>query len=800
MTATTIRVQMAQRKDTAANWTAANPILLSGELGYETDTKKFKIGNGSTNWNSLTYLPIPDGSGNLTITGNLEIGTTGSLTFEGSTADGFETTLAVTNPTADRTITLPNQSGTVLVSGNASIVDADIAANAEIAVSKLADGAARQLLQTDAAGTGVEWTNDIDVPGTLDVTSTATFDSIAQYPAGSAAAPTITFTGDANTGIYSPGADQLAISTGGSGRLFVNSNGDVNVGHTSSTYSASGRGLFSVNGSSSSLVDLQTGTTSRFRIFCNGTTTELVGTEATGDLVFGTNSQERLRITSAGLVGIGTSSPGSLLNLYASSASQTELRIGNGNSTAGGRIGFRHGVGQSELGYISNTYTDFGGGIVWHTRIGSQNSISFATGGIDGAGETERLRISSSGNVGIGTTTPGNQYSAASQLVVGNTSASNGITILTGTSGDGILNFNDGDNNSIRGYIIYDHVADSLRFGANGSERARLTSSGQLLVGTSSTSEGSRAVFQGWSGDANGSAILKFALGAATPSADQYLAYFDFTDSGHLPGARFGAQRDGGTWSGSSKPSRLVFSVTRDSASSPTEALRISNTGAVTHSCNRADWGLETKNQNNSSSNYGISILCGTNAATGTNYAINIADGDGDNQGYVTFTGGTVTYGAFTAHHPCILPEADNEAGYPYGTLLETTSIEYTQKDGHNTERGILYNVRKTQAANSRAVLGAYGSSMNGGPNGETNRHQALVLGDGHILCNNSGGNIKIGDGICSSATPGIGQKATATPSMAIGIAQEDVTFADDEEVKLVAVQYGVRQFIPWGD
>ena len=297
MTATTIRVQMAQRKDTAANWTAANPILLSGELGYETDTKKFKIGNGSTNWNSLTYLPIPDGSGNLTITGNLEIGTTGSLTFEGSTADGFETTLAVTNPTADRTITLPNQSGTVLVSGNASIVDADIAANAEIAVSKLADGAARQLLQTDAAGTGVEWTNDIDVPGTLDVTSTATFDSIAQYPAGSAAAPTITFTGDANTGIYSPGADQLAISTGGSGRLFVNSNGDVNVGHTSSTYSASGRGLFSVNGSSSSLVDLQTGTTSRFRIFCNGTTTELVGTEATGDLVFGTNSQERLRRT-----------------------------------------------------------------------------------------------------------------------------------------------------------------------------------------------------------------------------------------------------------------------------------------------------------------------------------------------------------------------------------------------------------------------------------------------------------------------------------------------------------------------
>lgn len=47
---------------------------------------------------------------------------------------------------------------------------------AEIPVDRLADGAARQLLQTDAAGTGVEWTSNIDVPGTLDVTGAATFD------------------------------------------------------------------------------------------------------------------------------------------------------------------------------------------------------------------------------------------------------------------------------------------------------------------------------------------------------------------------------------------------------------------------------------------------------------------------------------------------------------------------------------------------------------------------------------------------------------------------------------------------
>ena len=73
-----------------------------------------------------------------TVTGNLEIGTTGSISFEGSTANTFETTIAVVDPTADRTITLPNETGTVIVSGNASIVNADINASAAIVDTKLA--------------------------------------------------------------------------------------------------------------------------------------------------------------------------------------------------------------------------------------------------------------------------------------------------------------------------------------------------------------------------------------------------------------------------------------------------------------------------------------------------------------------------------------------------------------------------------------------------------------------------------------------------------------------------------------
>jgi len=43
------------RRDTASNWSANNPIIASGELGVETDTGKFKLGNGSSSWSSLQY-------------------------------------------------------------------------------------------------------------------------------------------------------------------------------------------------------------------------------------------------------------------------------------------------------------------------------------------------------------------------------------------------------------------------------------------------------------------------------------------------------------------------------------------------------------------------------------------------------------------------------------------------------------------------------------------------------------------------------------------------------------------------
>lgn len=47
------------RRDTASAWTSANPTLAQGEMGVETDTAKYKIGDGTTVWTSLSYSSFP---------------------------------------------------------------------------------------------------------------------------------------------------------------------------------------------------------------------------------------------------------------------------------------------------------------------------------------------------------------------------------------------------------------------------------------------------------------------------------------------------------------------------------------------------------------------------------------------------------------------------------------------------------------------------------------------------------------------------------------------------------------------
>ena len=206
----------------------------------------------------------------------------------------------------------------------------------------------------------------------------------------------------------------------------------------------------------------------------------------------------------------------------------------------------------------------------------------------------------------------------------------------------------------------------------------------------------------------------------------------------------------------------------------------------------------------NNVNRFGPGIRAGTDDNSGTNTMLTFQDGNGDGIGTITSSGGTVTYGAFTAHHEVNVPNSDNPSddsdAYPYGTLVEVVSVYLTEA---NKRQSIRYTVQKSQSANSKKVLGAYSSNMRPSPMCPTtgtyanNLHNISILGDGHIICNNSGGNIEVGDGICTSSTAGIGMKATDNPSMIVGIAQEDVTFSGSG-TKLVAVQFGVQQFTPW--
>jgi hypothetical protein len=136
--------RMQQRRGTASQWTSSNdgdgPILNAGEIGWESDTNKFKIGDGVSYWADLTYFVDAtdviasslgaylqdsdvgavsgvaglDASKNLIVPG-------ASIIVEGATDNAHETTLTVTDPTEDRTITFPNATGTVALTTDITV-------------------------------------------------------------------------------------------------------------------------------------------------------------------------------------------------------------------------------------------------------------------------------------------------------------------------------------------------------------------------------------------------------------------------------------------------------------------------------------------------------------------------------------------------------------------------------------------------------------------------------------------------------------------------------------------------------
>lgn len=162
MTVATIQL----RRDTAANWTSANPTLASGEWGYETDTKRRKLGDGTTAWASLRYdevvvlrLDVGDETTAIT-TGTAKktvrapyaftvTGVRGSLSTAQATGSIFTvdvndsgTTILSTKLTIDNTEKTTTTAATPLV-----ISDTTIADDAEITVDvdQVGDGTAKGL-------------------------------------------------------------------------------------------------------------------------------------------------------------------------------------------------------------------------------------------------------------------------------------------------------------------------------------------------------------------------------------------------------------------------------------------------------------------------------------------------------------------------------------------------------------------------------------------------------------------------------------------------------------------------------
>ena len=103
-------VQIQMRRDTASNWTTNDPTLAAGEWGLETDTSKFKIGNGSTTWDNLAYSSLP--SNVLSLAGGAMTGAiTTNSTFDGVDIATRDAVLTSTTTTANAA--LPKAGGTL---------------------------------------------------------------------------------------------------------------------------------------------------------------------------------------------------------------------------------------------------------------------------------------------------------------------------------------------------------------------------------------------------------------------------------------------------------------------------------------------------------------------------------------------------------------------------------------------------------------------------------------------------------------------------------------------------------------
>lgn len=268
----------------------------------------------------------------------------------------------------------------------------------------------------------------IAVEGKTVVTETG--GQTVQFAAGSNTAPSITTTGDTNTGIYFPAADTIAFTEGGAEAMRIDSSGNVGIGTASPSQKlhVSGVGYFTdeIRGSNNLNLDKATLNTIFF-------------TDALALAKSGTG--ERMRIDTSGNVGIGTSSPlnwgGSSLTLNQVSLSAT-FGVYTANAYYGGS---------------PNAWRYGGNGIAWgigNNFGGVTNGTTIAVAASNSGGANASLtwipafNIDSSGNVGINTSSP----LSGAKLTVSGAVAVTGILTVDQTS-TGVVDFSSGSQRFI---------------------------------------------------------------------------------------------------------------------------------------------------------------------------------------------------------------------------------------------------------------------------------------------------------------------------------------------------------------
>jgi len=210
------------------------------------------------------------------VTGELLIGTAGTFGFEGSTANAYETYLSAVDPTADRAIVFPDQSGNVIVSGNASIVNADINASAGIVDTKLATIATAGKVSNSA--TTAASANTASAIVARDSSGNFSAGTITAALTGTASSATALATARTIQGVSFDGTANITVATAGSG-ISVTGTAIANTG------------VLSVNGNAGAITNIAaTNAVQSFTVAQRGTITALTdGATITPDFAAANN-------------------------------------------------------------------------------------------------------------------------------------------------------------------------------------------------------------------------------------------------------------------------------------------------------------------------------------------------------------------------------------------------------------------------------------------------------------------------------------------------------------------------------